>query len=98
MGSPKPIDAAVTSAKDSAEVMYHLLPSRQRKLAQGKLISLRVVVHATRPTKMFVLASTGNRVQCVGLDAGEAYMCAGRLVVMENMHGLTAMQTKRNDS
>ena len=33
VGSPKPIDAAVTSAKDSAEVMYHLLPLRDNKRA-----------------------------------------------------------------
>ena len=30
-GSPKPIDAAVDSAKDCAEVMYHLLPLRDNK-------------------------------------------------------------------
>ena len=33
VGSPKPIDAAVTSAKDSAEVMYYLLPLRDNKRA-----------------------------------------------------------------
>ncbi len=32
-GAPKPIDAAVTLAKDSAEVMYHLLPLRENKRA-----------------------------------------------------------------
>ena len=33
VGSPKPIDAAVALAKDSAEVMYHLLPLRDNKRA-----------------------------------------------------------------
>ena len=33
VGSPKPIDAAVTSAKDSAEAMYNLLPLRDNERA-----------------------------------------------------------------
>ena len=31
VGSPKPIDTAVASAKDSAEFIYHLLPLRDNK-------------------------------------------------------------------